>query len=239
MNTALIIAGGVGLRMNNTIPKQFLMIEDKPVIIYTLEAFQRHPEIHEIAVVCLEGWHDILRTYADRFNITKLDSVVDGGKTGQESIKNGVFELQKNHSLEDFIVIHDAIRPMVSEEIISDTISKCALYGSGVAVIPCAEAMLLTDDKIKGDKTIERSKLVRTQTPQTFPLGKLLWAHQEAEKRHITNSIASCSLMVELGETIYFSLGSEKNIKLTTIDDIEILKALLYQPKVLVSNDLF
>jgi 2-C-methyl-D-erythritol 4-phosphate cytidylyltransferase len=231
MNIALIIAGGVGLRMNQSIPKQFLKIKDKPVIIYTLEVFQKHPEIHEIAVVCLKGWHDILRVYANQFNITKLRSLVDGGETGQESIKNGIFELKKNHSLDDLVLVHDAIRPMVSEEIISDSIAKCTLYGSAVAVIPRAEAMLLTEDRIKGDRTIERSKLVRTQTPQAFSLGKLLWAHQEAKERHITNSIASCSLMVELGETIYFSLGSEKNIKLTTSDDIEILKAMLSQEK--------
>jgi 2-C-methyl-D-erythritol 4-phosphate cytidylyltransferase len=231
MNIALIIAGGLGLRMNQVIPKQFFNIEDKPVIIYTLEVFQKHPEIHEIAVVCLEGWHDILRTYAERFNIKKLKIVVNGGKTGQQSIRNGILELEKNHSLEDLVLIHDAIRPMVSDEIISDSVEKCRLYGSAAAVIPCAEAMLVTDDRIKANKTIERDRLVRTQTPQTFPLGKLLWAHQEAEKRSITNSIASCSLMVELGETIYFSLGSEKNIKLTTTDDIEIFKALLYQTK--------
>jgi 2-C-methyl-D-erythritol 4-phosphate cytidylyltransferase len=231
MNIALIIAGGVGSRMKQDIPKQFLEIDGKPVIIYTLEVFQKHPEIHEIAVVCLDGWHDILKAYAKQFNITKLKSIVNGGKTGQESIKNGILELKENHSSEDLILVHDAIRPMVSEEIISDSIAKCILYGSAVAVIPCAEAMLLTDDMIKSDKTIERNKLIRTQTPQTFPLGKLLRVHQEAEKRHITNSIASCSLMIELGETIYFSLGSEKNIKLTTTDDIEILKALLYQSK--------
>jgi 2-C-methyl-D-erythritol 4-phosphate cytidylyltransferase len=231
MNIALIIAGGIGARMNQDIPKQFLNVDDKPVVIYTLETFQRHPEIHEIAVVCIEGWHEVLKAYAKQFNIGKLTTIVTGGNTGQESIKNGITALKANHSENDFIMIHDAIRPMISQEIISDSLVKCKLYGSAVAVVPCAEAMFITDDKIKSNETIERSKLIRTQTPQTFSLGKLLWAHKEAEKLGLNNSIASCSLMVELGETIYFSLGSEKNIKLTTMADIEIFKALLSQKK--------
>ncbi|GHU75444.1 2-C-methyl-D-erythritol 4-phosphate cytidylyltransferase [Spirochaetia bacterium] len=231
MNIALIIAGGVGARMNQDVPKQFLNVEDKPVIIYTVEAFQKHPEIQEIAVVCLEGWHEILKAYSKQFNIDKLTVIVNGGATGQESIKNGLYALKDNHDENDIILIHDAIRPMISQEIISDSIAKCRVHGSAVSVIPCAEAMLITDDRIKSNKTFDRNSLIRTQTPQTFTLGKLLWAHREAEKRGITNSVASCSLMIELGETLYFSNGSEKNIKLTTLDDIEIFKALLLQKK--------
>jgi 2-C-methyl-D-erythritol 4-phosphate cytidylyltransferase len=232
MNIALIIAGGIGIRMNQGIPKQFLNIEDKPIIVYTLKSFQKHPEIHEIVVVCLEGWHEILKAYAKQFNIKKLTTIINGGQTGQESIKNGLMALKSNHAHDDIILIHDAIRPMVSQEIISDAIVKCKLYGSAVAIIPCAEVMLTTEDKISGTGIINRDKLIRTQTPQAFHLGKLLWAHEEAAKRNITNAIASCSLMIELGETVYFSLGSEKNIKITTTEDIDILKALFFQENI-------
>jgi 2-C-methyl-D-erythritol 4-phosphate cytidylyltransferase len=218
--------------MLQSIPKQFLHVKDKPVIIYTLEAFQRHPEIHEIAIVCLEGWHEILRAYAKQFNISKLSVVVNGGAVGQESIKNGLVALKEGHVESDMVLIHDAIRPMVSQEIISDALVQCAQYGSAVSFVPCVEVMLLTKDRLTSGALIDRDLLIRTQTPQTFPLGKLLWAHEEAAKRGITNSIATCSLMTELGETVHFSLGSEKNIKLTTQDDMDIFRAMLNFAKI-------
>lgn len=231
MNIALIIAGGSGQRMGQDIPKQFINVYDKPVIIYTLEAFQRHPNIDAIQVVCLDGWHDILRAYAKQFNITKLVGIVSGGDNGQASIRNGLLAISERFDNDDIVLVHDAIRPMVSEEIISDCISKCHVHGSAVAAIPCAEAMLKTDDQKIAHSVYDRDKLMRTQTPQAFPLGKLLWAHYEAEKCGIINSVASCTLMIELGEKVYFSAGSEKNIKLTTPDDLEIFKALLKTQK--------
>ena len=129
-NIALIIAGGVGARMHQDIPKQFINVYDKPIIIYTLEAFQRHPNIDAIEVVCLDGWHDILRAYAKQFEITKLENIVSGGETGQDSIRNGLYDIVKRyHSDDDIVLIHDAIRPMVSAEIISDNIRVCRKYG--------------------------------------------------------------------------------------------------------------
>ena len=231
MNIAMIIAGGSGQRMNQDIPKQFINVNDKPVIVYTLEAFQRHPNIEAIAVVCLEGWQEILKAYAKQFNITKLKWVTTAGQNGQSSIYNGIHILEGNCKADDMVLIHDAIRPMVSQEIISDCISKCNLFGSAVTVIPCAEAVLFSEDHIEAERSINRSTLMRTQTPQAFYLSKLIWAHKEAEKRGIINSVATCTLMIELGEKVSFSSGSEKNIKLTTTDDIEIFKALLLSKK--------
>ena len=231
MNIALITAGGNGTRMHQDIPKQFLNVNNKPIIVYTMEAFQNHPDIDAIEVVCLDGWHQILEAYAKQFNITKLVGIVSGGKNGQESIKNGLNEINKKYSKDDIVIVHDGNRPLVSEEIISDSIAKCLMYGSGIAAIPCVEAMLETDDRISSNKQISRDNLMRTQTPHAFKLEKLLWAHEEAEKMGIKNSVASCTLMLELGEKIYFSAGSEKNIKLTTPVDIEIFKALLNTKK--------
>ena len=213
MNIALITAGGNGTRMHQDIPKQFLNVNNKPIIVYTMEAFQNHPDIDAIEVVCLDGWHQILEAYAKQFNITKLVGIVSGGKNGQESIKNGLNEINKKYSKDDIVIVHDGNRPLVSEEIISDSIAKCLMYGSGIAAIPCVEAMLETDDRISSNKQISRDNLMRTQTPHAFKLEKLLWAHEEAEKMGIKNSVASCTLMLELGEKIYFSAGSEKNIK--------------------------
>jgi len=227
MNIALIIAGGNGQRMHQDIPKQFINVDDKPVIIYTLEAFQKHPDIDSIYVVCLEGWHEILSAYAKQFKIDKLKEIVCGGETGQASIRNGIFAINEKYNGNDIVLIHDAIRPMISEDIISDNIAKCKLYGSSIASIPCGEAMLETDNKKNSKAIYDRDKLMRAQTPQAFPLNKLVWAHKEALKKGITNSVASCTLMIELGEEVYFSAGSEKNIKLTTTEDIDIFKALL------------
>lgn len=233
MNIAMIIAGGKGSRMNQDIPKQFLNIHDRPIIVYTMQAFQKHPEIDAILIVCLDGWQEILKAYAHQFNITKLRWVVVGGGNGQESIHNGLIQLERECRAEDLVLVHDGIRPNVSQEIISNSIAECRLHGSAITVIPCAEAMLLREEEngTSAKALISRDMLARTQTPQTFPLAKLLWAHREAEKRGIHNSIASCTLMVELGEQVYFCPGSEKNIKITTTEDIEIFKALLMARK--------
>ncbi len=232
MNIAMVIAGGKGVRMNQDIPKQFLNINDKPVIIYTLLAFQQHPEIDAIMVVCIEGWQTILEAYAKQFDITKLKWITEGGENGQDSIRNGIKELAKHCNPEDMVLIHDAIRPNLSQEIISGCIASCRVNGSAITVIPCAEAMLMRcGDGKQSEETIDRDSLARTQTPQAFPLAKLIWAHQEAQKRGITNSVATCTLMIELGEKVHFCSGSEKNVKITTTEDIEIFKALLMAKK--------
>lgn len=223
----MIIAGGSGSRMHQDIPKQFLTVDERPIIIYTLEAFERHPEVDAICVVCLEGWEQVLEAYAKQFNIGKLKYIVHGGATGQESIMNGLVELEKHFAFDDIVLIHDAIRPMLSPEIISDCIRVTRIYGNATAVVPCAEAIMQTDDGIVSTGSYPRDMLKRTQTPQTFYLGRICELHRKALEAGITNSVASCTLMAEMGEKVYFSAGSEKNIKLTTIDDIDIFKALL------------
>jgi len=227
MNIALIIAGGTGHRMKNEVPKQFLNVNDKPVIIYTLEAFESHPDIDKIGVVCLDGWHDILRAYARQYRIQKLDWIVSGGENGQGSIRNGVFEAERRYGGDDIILVHDAIRPMVSQEIISDCIVQCREHGSAVVVTPCNTVVLRRTTGETSGEVVPRDQLAVTQTPQAFPIRKLADAHRSALELGITNAIASCSMMVELGETVHFSIGAETNIKLTTPDDLKIFKALL------------
>jgi 2-C-methyl-D-erythritol 4-phosphate cytidylyltransferase len=231
MNIALIIAGGSGERMRQDIPKQFIHVDDKPIIIHTLAAFQSHPNIDQICVVCLDGWQNVLEAYAKQFGIAKLSLVVQGGANGQGSIRNGIEALAAICQPDDIVLIHDAIRPLISSEIISDCIAGVINNGSAVTAIPCTEAILKTTDGLVAGEAIDRSSLRRTQTPQAFRLGKLAWAHAEALRRSITNSVASCTMMIELGETVHFSSGSEKNIKITNTEDIEIFKALLHSRK--------
>lgn len=232
MNIALIIAGGVGQRMGQDIPKQFINVDNIPVIVYTMAAFQKHPEIDAIEIVCVDGWHEVLYAYAKQFGISKLENVVSGGKNGQDSIRNGLYDIAKRHNDDnDLVLIHDAIRPLLSEEIISDNIRVCKEHGNAITVIPCNAAMLKTYDGIHSETQVPRDNLKETQTPQTFFLKDIIAAHKEALEKGIVASVASCTLYIELGRKLYMCKGSEKNIKLTTVEDVEIFKALLNAKK--------
>lgn len=229
MNIALLTAAGTGTRMHQDIPKQFIHVDNKPIIIHTMEAFQRHPSIDGIIVVTLDSWKEVLWAYAKQFNITKLKWVVPGGETGQESIRNGLRKLKEEFPDEDItVMVHDGNRALVSTEIISDSLATFAKYGNAVAVIPCTEVVFESENKFSSHVSTEREKLFRTQTPHTYKLSDLLWAHSEAEKRNIKGTAASCMLMKELGRESYFSKGSEENIKITTLEDLRIFKALLH-----------
>lgn len=234
MNIALIIAGGSGNRMGQDIPKQFMHVDGAPIIIHTMKAFQQHPDIDGIAVVCLDGWQTVLQSYANQFNITKLKWIFPGGNTGMESIHNGIYGLRDNGIKDDdLVLIHDAVRPLLSQDIISSNIAICKKYGYAITGIKCREAILESDDGFNSNKSIPRDTLIRTQTPQTFRLGNIIAAHEEAKQKGITNSVASCTLIAELGpqRTMHIVPGSEKNIKVTTVEDLEILKALMHTTK--------
>lgn len=233
MNTAIIIAGGSGSRMGQDIPKQFINAYDKPVIIYTLEGFQKHPEIDAIEVVCIDGWHDVLWAYAKQFGIDKLKWVVSNGSTAQESIRNGLLALKDVCGEDDIVIIHDGIRPMVEDFVLSDVIIKCKEHGNGVTSLPYNEQIFVVDDEATTTKYIPRETLRRVSTPQAYRYGKLVWAYEKAfaENIGIQGGTYANTLMVELGERLWFAAGSEKNIKLTTKDDLELFKAYMKMEK--------
>ena len=228
MNIALLTAAGVGSRMNNDVPKQFLHVKNKPLIVHTLEQFQKHPSIDHIVIVTLPAWIEVIKAYSKEYNITKLKWIVEGGDTGQESIRNGIYKLRDEGLTEDDVVlIHDGNRCNISAELISDSFSVYAEFGCAVAAIPCVEAVFKSDDGGRSSTTsIPREQLYRTQTPHTYSLGKLLWAHEMAKEKNITDTAATCSLMELLGETVHFSKGLETNLKITTQEDLLIFKAL-------------
>lgn len=228
MNIVLLTAAGSATRMHQDIPKQFIHVDDRPIIIHTMEAFQKHPSIDAIIVVTLESWTEVLWAYAKQFNITKLKWVVPGGATGQDSIFCGLSALKENVSDDDLVMIHDGNRPLVSSDIISDSLVTFEKYGSAVAAIPCTEVVFVSDDKIKSKESIDRSRLMRTQTPHSYKFVELYNAHLEAQSKGITSTAASCELMKELGKETYFSKGSEENIKITTLDDLKIFKSILH-----------
>lgn len=231
MNIAIIIAGGSGNRMGQDIPKQFISVYDKPIIIYTLESFQKHPMIDAIEVVCINGWEAVLQAYAKQFGITKLKWIVRGGKTGQESIRNGVFNLENQCSDDDVVIVHDGIRPLIDEEVLSDVIICCKKNGNAVTSLPYNEQIFVidSDNEKTTSQYIPREKLRRVQTPQAYLFKKLDWAYHEAFEKEIGiyGSSYTNTMMVELGEKLYFAAGSDKNIKLTTKDDLEMFKGYL------------
>lgn len=229
MNVAIIIAGGVGNRMGASIPKQFIKVNNKPVLAYTLESFQNQRLVDAIEVVCLDGWEKEVNEYKTKYGISKLKWIVKGGETGQESIRNGVYHLKGLVSLDDNIIIHDGIRPLIDGEVLEDLITKCNKYGNAVTSMPYNEQIFLIDDEISTIKYIPRETLRRVATPQCYKFNLLLDKYQEAfEKRiGIYGSSYTNTMMVELGVRLYFAKGSDRNIKLTTPGDLEIFKAML------------
>ena len=208
MNIALLTAGGTGNRMGQSIPKQFMPIDNKPVIIYTLESFQCHPEINAIAVVCLEGWEIVLQSYANQYNISKLKWIFKGGESNQESIYNGLIGLKDSGCSDDDIV----------------------LIQTGLI---CKEAIMEQVDDTVREISIPRERLVQTQTPHTYHLGTLIKGHHEAKEKGLFNTVASCTLFSALGiKEQHLVKGSEQNgLKLTNPGDIELFKALLHSSK--------
>jgi len=229
MATALIIAGGVGKRMGMDIPKQFIMVDGKPIIIYTLESFQAHPDVDQILVVCKEGWDEILWGYVHQYKLDKVKWIIKGGTLGQYSINNGVQFLKDHCDDDDIVVIHDGIRPLVDELVLSDVIVKAKEYGNAVTSMPYNEQIFVKKTEETTTQYIDRNTLRRVSTPQAYQFGKLSWAYDKAVAEDIgmTDSSYTNTMMVDLGETLHFAAGSDKNIKLTTTGDLQMFKAYL------------
>ncbi len=227
MNTnALIFAGGVGNRMNSVAkPKQFLQLYGKEIIIHTLENFQNNPLIDNIVVVCKDNWIDYLKKLLKKYDIDKVKWIVPGGNTGQLSIFNGLCELEKNVERNSIVLVHDGVRPFVSDKLINDCIESVKQFGSAITVVPAIETIVTLDDS--EIKTItDRSKCYHAKAPQCFYLGELLDSHRKAMVEGITNMIDSASLMKYYGHSLHTVSGDYDNIKITTPTDYYTSRAL-------------
>ncbi len=233
MNIAIVIAGGVGSRMGANIPKQFIEVKGKHVLAYTLESFQNNSLIDAIEVVCIDGWQDDVWAYREKYGITKLKWITKGGASGQESIRNGVYNLKDKVSGNDNIIIHDGIRPLVEDYVLEDLITKCDKYGNAVTSMPYNEQIFLVDNEISTIKYIPRETLRRVATPQAYKFDLLYDKYHEAFKKEIGiyGSSYTNTMMVELGVRLYFAAGSDRNIKLTTPGDLAIFEAMLDKEK--------
>lgn len=235
MNIAVLIAGGSGNRMGQDIPKQFININDKPVLIYTLEGFQNHEDIDAIGVVCIDGWESMVQAYANQFNISKLQWIVKGGASAQESIYNGVKALEGKVKADDIVIIHDGIRPLVEPFVLTDVVAKAKEFGNAVTSMPYNEQIFVVsrEDELTTTQYIPRETLRRVSTPQAYRYDLLSEKYKEAFDKGIgiNGSNYTNTMMVQLGVRLHFAAGSDKNIKLTTKDDLELFKGYLARDK--------
>ena len=231
MNIAVIFAGGSGKRMNTkSRPKQFLDLNGKPILIYTLEIFENHQDVDAIIVVCLESWIPYLRKMLRKFEVTKVVDVIPGGETGQESIYLGLCAAEryvKEKSVNDAIVmIHDGVRPLVTEETVTANIQKVKECGSCITCVRATETFIVTQEN--GSLIIpERADSLIARAPQSFLLSAILKAHRMAISERRFNFIDSCTMMSHYGYKLGLIEGPMENIKITTPTDFFIFRAMV------------
>lgn len=230
MITAMLFAGGVGARMkSDDLPKQFLEVGGKPIIIRTMEHFANHKMVDAIVVACKAEWIDYLNNLIEKFNISKVKSVVAGGANGFDSIHNGVMATAEfSKADDDIILICDGVRPMLSEQLITNCIEDTRKYGTAVPVTPSIDSLLYSTDGENCNKSYQRSSMYITQAPQGYTMKNILWSHEQAYKRGITNPVSTSELFIELGESVHIFIGERFNIKVTTPEDLQSLRANFY-----------
>lgn len=227
MNIAVIFAGGTGQRMNSrTKPKQFLLVHGKPIIIYTLEAFDQHPDIDAIVVVCLKEYIDVLEQLITKFGVGKIAAIVPGGSSGQESIRNGVDKANRLYPADSVVIVHDGVRPLIDQQTITDCIVSVKKNGSAVTVVPATETIVQSEDGVITN-IIDRKQCQLARAPQCFRLGELHDAHHKAVEEGLGDFIDSASLMSYYGHKLYEVEGANSNIKITTPSDFYIMRAIM------------
>ena len=229
MNTALIFAGGPGKRMNSkAVPKQFLMLYGKPLIIYTLEKFENHPEIDGIVIACLEAWIPQMKKYCQKYEITKVRAIVPGGASGQESICNGLRSISSMYSKSDLVLIHDGVRPLVDPNTISNCIDCALEKGNAITVTPAIETIFLDNEKDgQVGRIIDRKQCLMARAPQCFRVGDIMSAHEKAIAEDKGDFIDSASMMKHYGHRLYTVEGRAENIKITTPVDFYMFRAII------------
>ena len=229
MNIAVIFAGGSGQRMRSgDIPKQFLHLHQKPIIIYTLELFEKHPMIDAIVVACKEDWIGHLEELVYKYRIEKVKKIVPGGKTGQMSIYNGLLAAKEVADDQPAVVlIHDGVRPLINEQTITDNIKSVEEHGSAITTAIVKETILVVNEDESIAHVPDRSRSRVAKAPQSFWLSDILAAHERARKDGIFDFIDSCTMMKHYGASLYLVDGPYENIKITTPDDFYTMRALL------------
>lgn len=232
MNIAIIFAGGLGQRLNNgenSTPKQFLKINDKPIIIRTLELFQTHKDIDKIYISIHPDYYEYMQELVKYYYITKTAGIVNGGKTGQESIYNALKLAQKENPQDSIVLIHDGVRPNITEEVITKNIECTKKNGNAITCTSCFETILISENGINPEHVPYRKDTYAAQAPQTFHLGEVIEAHEITRKTNpnYTDIVDTCTLYKTLNKKTFMVKGNRGNIKITTIEDLYILRALI------------
>lgn len=231
MNIAIIFAGGVGQRLNNdkAIPKQFLNIKDKPILIYTLEIFQKHPKIDKIYLSILPEYKEYAVELCKKYSIDKIASIVDGGFCAMDSIYNALNEAHKNNSDDSIVLIHDGVRPVLNSDVIDKNIESVKKFNSAITAIPCNETIIVSDDFKEVKKVPIRKETFKAQAPQSFYLKDIVEAHNEIRKINpkYENIVDNCTLYNALNKKLHLVEGNFGNIKITTPEDVYVLKGIL------------
>lgn len=232
MNIAIIFAGGIGQRLNNgenSTPKQFLKINDKPIIIRTLELFQTHKDIDKIYISIHPDYYEYMQDLVKYYYITKTAGMVNGGKTGQESIYNALKLAQKENPQDSIVLIHDGVRPNITEEVITKNIECTKKNGNAITCTSCFETILISENGINPEHVPYRKDTYAAQAPQTFHLGEVIEAHEITRKTNpnYTDIVDTCTLYKTLDKKTFMVKGNRGNIKITTIEDLYILRALI------------
>ena len=228
MISAIILAGGVGSRLKSSIPKQFIEINGCPIIVHTIQKFEINPNIDNIVIVCLENWIEYTKDIVEKYNLNKVTSIIAGGATGHISTKNGIYSLKNTLSDDDYVIIHDAARPIVSQTSINDLIETAKKNGNACSAVSCYETVLLTENRISGKEQIDRNRIIRVQTPQCYKYDLIKSLYERADQDNLDDFVYANILALHYGVEIFFSKGSNNNIKITTKEDINLFKALLY-----------
>lgn len=226
MNIAVILAGGVGSRVGAGMPKQFVKILDKPVIVYTIEAFQKHEDIDAIEVVCVKSHIDYMRELVDTYGLSKVKWITEGGADFQGSVLNGINNLQDKCSEDDIVLVHFGASPFVEGDIIADAVRVCKLKGNAISTIPFYLLSGVKDDDEKTTKWIDRDTIACMNSPHAFRYGYIRDIYKRAVETGVIKEVEphTTTLMYKMGETIYFSKGSQSNIKITTKEDLDLFE---------------
>ena len=227
MNIAIILAGGSGTRMESDIPKQCIDIYGKPLIIHTIESFDANPNIDSIAIACKKEWQEDLRIWIRKYGINKVQWIVDGGDTRQESIYKSLMTIGKECGEDDIVVIHDSARPLISQRIINENIEGAKEFGAVDTVIPSADTIVKSIDENTIDSVPLRKELYLGQTPQSFKYSMILDAHNKAIENNNLEATDDCQLVLALKKDVHLVRGDKLNFKITTFEDLLLLKAVI------------
>lgn len=232
----ILLAGGVGKRMGSDIPKQFLEVKNKPIIVYSIENFQKNESIKKIVVVCVPEWIEHVKKLVKDYNLTKVEWIISGGSTGHDSIRNGVFFLKDRIKPVDFVIVHDAVRPILPQQAINEVINVAHENGNASSSIVCHPPIVYTDDQKSGIKDIDREHVMLTASPQMYNYSLVLKCYEKAESENKHDFTFTSSLLIYYGERVYFAKGTTNNIKITKKEDLPLFEALLSIPEELLFN---